>query len=347
MTDVNWRQARRAWLSGQSSEHTARAYQTALADFERFIAPEGLGDVGGADVAEWKVDLVERGLASATVAQRLAAVSAYYQFCMTTFTDGDGKPLAQFNPVIAVDRPEVQRYGKSRPMTIEQLTLLFAQVDETVMGLRDKAMLMMAVYTGRRSAEIRNLRVGDIQHTMDGRVRYHWSGKRGTSRWDDLPSPVWQAIQLYLAASGRQAVLLDEPVFISHNGHGSTEPLSSEWFNAMVRDYAFQAGLPSWIHAHTLRHTASALRLAAGRSVLEINRLLCHSSLRTTQVYLQALGGFTDDGWHAVAELMGGATQAGTQQRRSSESSTNNHSQSPWADATGAGAMGGEDEGHL
>lgn len=311
----DWQNAITTWLgtAERKSPHTARAYRRAMDNFLLFIAPLGPGDIGGADMAEWANGLAEGGLADATITARLAAVSSFYQFCMTTYTDGGGQPLASHNPVAMVERPKVEKYGHSRPLTIEQLQNLLGVIDRsTVQGMRDYAMILMAVYTGRRSHEIRELRVGYIQHNANGKVRYRWKGKRGKARWDDLPEPVWQAIRLYWDAARRDSLGMNEPVFISHNGHdGPPKPLSSEWFNRMVKDYARTAGLSRWMTVHTLRHTASALRLAAGRSMLEISRLLGHSSVRVTQIYIESLTGFEDDGWRAVEQVLSGAGQGG------------------------------------
>jgi site-specific recombinase XerD len=324
MSDQDWMTAINTFLESKrrASAHTERSYRCAMNSFLLFIAPRGPGDVGGADVDEWASELAG-SLSPATVAQRLAALSSFYQYCMTTYTDGSGEPLASFNPVAQVERPVVEVYGKSRPLTVEQVRALLGAVDrETVRGLRDYAMILIAVYTGRRSREIRELTRGYIQYNAPGQVRYCWKGKRNKTRWDDLPAPVWDAIQLYWMAAGQDPGL-NEPVFISHNGHsGPPRPLSSEFFNRMVQRLAQAAGLPEWVHVHTLRHTASALRLAAGRSVLEINRLLGHASLRTTQLYIEALAGFDDEGWQDVERVLGTA-EASMQQRRKSDSSEN------------------------
>jgi site-specific recombinase XerD len=326
MNNQDWMTAITTFLASKrrKSAHTERSYRCALNSFLLFIAPLGPGDVGGSDVDEWANELAD-SLSPATVAQRLAALSSFYQYCMTTYTDGDGEPLASFNPVGQVERPAIPIYGNSRPLAIEQLRTLLGAVDrETVRGMRDYAMILMAVYTGRRSREIRELTVGLIQHNANGQVRYCWKGKRNKTRWDDLPGPVWDAIQLYWMAAGRSPGL-NEPVFTAHNGRsGPPRPLSSEFFNAMVKRLAREARLPEWVHVHTLRHTASALRLAAGRGVLEINRLLGHASLRTTQIYIEALGGFADDGWAGVERVLDvGAGQADMQQRGKSDSSRN------------------------
>ena len=305
----DWDRAYRFWLAQAQaeSEHTARAYETAVADLRNFAAPHLLENLGGADIAAWVNRMVERGLSTATINMRIAAVSSFYKYCMTTFTDGQGRPLATFNPAAGVKRGKVELYGNSRPLSIGQVRALLDVVDcSTASGMRDRAVLIMGIYTGRRSEEIRELRWGDILHTADGKPRYCWHGKGHKSRWDDLPMPVYQAIVLYLDAAGRRPKA-GEFVFICHNGHEAGQALSSEWLNSMVKMYANQAGLPDWVHAHTLRHTAANLRAQIGRPLQEISMLLGHSSLRVTQIYLEAQMGFTDEGWRDVEKLVGGA----------------------------------------
>lgn len=338
MDHNSWDEAARTFLNSaaRKSAHTGRSYRRAMTTFLLHICPLGLGEVGGADVDKWANEMSAE-LSPATVAARLAAVSAFYQYCMTTFSNAQGQPLTSFNPVAGVVRPEVQKYGKSQPLTVEQLQALLAAVDRgTIQGMRDYAMIVFGVYTGRRSSEIRKLAVGYIQHNANGKVRYSWKGKRGQSRWDDLPAPVWAAIRLYWVAAGREPGL-NEPVFVNHNGHVQAGPLSSEFFNQMVKRWSAQAGLPEWVHTHTLRHTATALRVEAKRSVLEVNALLGHKLLRTTQIYMQAMTGFVDEGWAEVEQLLCAGHEASKQQQGSAASS-----ETPMRCGLAGGAVGTE-----
>jgi integrase/recombinase XerC len=303
-----WNEAVETWLAdaARSSGCTLRAYQQGLKDFKNFINPTLLRNVGGSDVANWVSALTRRGLAPATVNARLAAVSAFYRFVMNVYTDADGKPLAHYNPAAAVKRARVEMYGKSKPLTEQQVRQLLSVIDvSTVRGARDYAVLLMAIYTGRRSAELRNLRWGDIEMTTDGQcARYHWQGKGGTSRWDDLPPPVCRAICNYLERAGRRPEL-DEPVFVRHNGQGGLRPLTSEFLNSMVKRYARLAGLSEDVHAHTLRHTAANLRYKL-TDLRTVSQLLGHASFRITEVYLARLVGFKDDSWAEVERLLDG-----------------------------------------
>lgn len=310
MSQSRWGKAVAAWLgtARRNSEHTERSYRRSIEDLMGFldIGPEDLGTVGGADVAEWANELAESGLAKSTIATRLAGVSSVYEFARSVYTDGAGQPLTSYNPVDGVDRPQVNPYGKSRPLGTSEIGALLAQIDRsTVVGLRDYALILFAVYTGKRSHEARNLRAGDIQPVAE-QIRFFWRGKRDKSGWADLPAPVWQAIQLYWAAAGQPGP--GDPVFGSHNGQ-ENGPLSGVFVNMMVQEYALHAGLRG-VTFHTLRHSAALLRKRAGQSVADICQMLGHSRLDTTQVYLGQVEGFVDTGWQSVAEML---AEAGVQ----------------------------------
>jgi len=301
-----WTRARQEWLAQvcRGSLHTARMYNAAMGHLGEFVNPMRIDQVGGNTVTRWANHMAHMGLSETTINARLAAVSSFFCFCQH-WTDGQGRALATVNPVDAVKRYRVDPYGNSQPLSVEEVGAVLGAVDRTTAaGLRDYAVLMMALYTGRRSAELRGLRWGDIQHTADGRARYAWRGKGGKARWDDLPQPALIAIRLYLDAARRRPEP-DEPVFVQHNGQADGKPLTSEWLNAMVQRYAAAAGIRR-IHAHTLRHTAANLRARAGHSLESISMLLAHSSLRVTQIYLQRQAGFVDTGWQDVEQMLAG-----------------------------------------
>ena len=211
-----WGRAIEVWLEGQKSPKTAAAYRLAVEDFFSFFqsAPwEALPN----DVRDWKEDMLSRewensrsgqrgvGLSAATVAQRMAGLSSFFSYTMrsywVTLPDGRQRPLNDRNPVQAVSRPDVTPFANATCLSEEQVChLLEAIPTHTRTGLRDRALILAYLLTGRRSKEIRLLRWGDLR-SRGGRMQYHWVGK-GKERWDDLPPPVWDAIQVYLRVVG-------------------------------------------------------------------------------------------------------------------------------------------------
>ncbi len=294
-------QARRTWLASFSSSHTRRAYDRAVADFEE-VVQKPLDEATRADAERFAADLRRQGVSESTINLKLSACSSFYEFGRNRFTiieDGRERGVFEFNPFSRVKRARVEKYGKASPLAVYQAQRLLAQPDRTTeRGARDYAMLLMAILTGRRNHEICQLRWRDVESAGF----YQWRGKGGKERRDTLPAPVWAAIQTYLQVAGRLTSLqADDPVFTSERY--THKPLSTSWFNSMVKDHAQAAGLPEGVHAHTLRHTAAALRDESGSSVLEISRLLGHADLRTTQIYLNTMRA-EDEQWAAAWALL-------------------------------------------
>lgn len=292
-----WKDAKAAWLAAaeRRSEHTARTYERSLRRFKRFV-DKPLDRVGGADVQAWADAMADR-LSPSTINTYMSAVSSFYQFCADRYTvvgeDGREHGLTDYNPTTRVEREPVQKYGKARALTLEETQALLAQPDRsTEIGARNYAILLMALLTGRRSAEIRGLRWRDIHNGE----RFHWRGKGRKERTDELPEPCWAAISNYRRVAGIKDPNPDDPVFTSRRYTHQT--LSSQFLTLMIQGYAEAAGL-GHVTFHTTRHTYAYLRREQGHDVLRISRALAHTNLQTTQVYLDQIA-TQDDGWREL-----------------------------------------------
>ena len=103
------------------------------------------------------------------------------------------------NPCDALERPKVSP-APPRGLSAEQVRRLLAVIPETPAGLRDRAIFLMLVLTGRRRSEVLNLRVGDLSFEEET-VFYQYRGKGGKRGRRELPRPAYQAI----VASGEVA----------------------------------------------------------------------------------------------------------------------------------------------
>ena len=318
-----WGEAAAAWLETKgASTNTRRAYAAAL---EGFFQSAGMRpwEVGGVQVIGWQQEMREAGLAETTVNLRLAAVSSFFEFCCYRFSVTDpatGREvvLAERNPVKRVERGKVSPYEKAGYLSVEEVRALLRSIRrDTVVGLRDYALITAYVYTGRRSAEIRNLRWGEIRQE-GGRWFYRWTGKGRKSRTDELPLPVYPAMVEYLRAAGRlEGMKAGDFVFVARDGEVAERlprvreavgreagPLSGSFVNRVVKKCARRAGLKE-IHTHTLRHTAAMLRRELGADLQALQELLGHSSLAITQIYVQHTETRKDAMWAQVEALIG------------------------------------------
>lgn len=254
--------------------------------------------------------------------QRLAILSSFYKFAASYTIEADG-------PTFLLQRPAPTNgftYGKPerhyRAFSYDEMERFFAVIPDTVQGLRDRAIFLMYFWSGRRRSEIARLRWGDLEQTIfleDGKQRIGWIyrfyGKGRSTQQDsaEMPGEAMLALLRYLEASGRlETMTPDSPLFLSlppprgGNYRNVGKQLAGHSMNARLKFYARQAGLDaSRLSIHSWRHTAAFQRYASGQKLLEIMRLLRHSSLRMTQEYLQDLSGEANHGASLLHERFG------------------------------------------
>jgi len=229
-----------------------------------------------------------------TIGSRLACLSSFYHFLIRM-------EIVSSNPCDQIERPKASP-SPPRGISAEGIRKLLSVIPETPAGLRDKAIVLTLVLTGRRRAEVFNLKVGDLIRT-DG-LFYTYRGKGGKQGKRELPLPAFEAIKVALAAfekdldnMGSHESLWPSP---SRDGHGIT----SGTFYGNLQRYLRKAGLPP-AGVHIFRHSAAKLRRDVGESVEDVSCFLDHSSLAVTTVYLKRLEGQEDRAWGKVAEAIG------------------------------------------
>ncbi len=240
------------------------------------------------------IGLSGRTPSSATIGARIACLSSFYRFLIRM-------GLMTANPCDALERPRTIP-APARGYSADEVRRLLAVVPDTVPGRRDRAILLVLVLTGRRRAEVINLRAGDL--TAEGEtVFYSYRGKGGKTGRRELPRPAYEAISATLCDAGTDLGVMDPTASLWQAGAGP-RGITSGTFYARFRRYLVAAGLaPTGVHV--LRHTAAKLRRDAGASIEAVSAFLDHSSLAVTSVYLRRLEGETDRTWPDVAVAIG------------------------------------------
>ena len=229
----------------------------------------------------------------ATVSARIACVSSFFKFLVRM-------DLIRSNPCDRLDRPRTSP-AVPRGLSAEEVRRLLAATPETPAGLRDRAIILTLVLTGRRRSEVLNLTVGDIE--PGDPVYYRYRGKGGKRGRRELPRPAYAAAVRALAGFGKEMATMGptDPLWPSC---GRGEAVSQGAFYGNFRRYLRKAGLPP-SGVHITRHTAAKLRRDAGAPLEEVSAFLDHSSLAVTSIYLRRLEGQTDSRWQDVASSIG------------------------------------------
>jgi site-specific recombinase XerD len=169
------------------------------------------------------------------------------------------------------------------PRNIQAQALLSAPDTATVKGLRDRAIIAVLLGCGLRRSEVAALTFAHVQQ-RDGR----WCivdlvGKHGRVRTAPMPNWVEVAIDVWMSAAQVENGRVFRPVDRAEQVAG--EVLSQKVVWQLIKPYAEVAGVPG-IAPHDLRRTCAKLCRAGGGELEQIQMLLGHASVQTTERYL-------------------------------------------------------------
>ncbi len=276
-------------LDSVDSPHTRRAYQRALDDFLAWHAHQGNPPLSKATVQRYRAELIEAGYGASSVNQRLSAIRKLAREAADNRLM-DPTLLAGIEGV-----PGAKRLGRRAGnwLTLQQAqALLDAPDTSTLKGLRDRALLAVAIGCGLRRGEIVALTFEHIQLREGRWVIIDLVGKHQRVR--SVPMPGWckRAIDAWQAAAG-----LSAQGFVFRPLHRSAvvigEQIVSQTVHDLVEVYARQVGLPA-LSPHDLRRTFAKLARKGGAELDQIKESLGHASVETTERYVGAMQDFTD-----------------------------------------------------
>ena len=267
-------------LDSVSSPITRRVYNMALEDFMAWFRQEPRPGFSKATVSAWRVSLEARGLGSSSISIRLSAIRK-----LAVEADDNGLISPELAAgIIRVKGVKSTGVRMGNWLSLRQAQDLLGAPDITTMkGLRDRAMLAVLLGCGLRRSEVAALTFAHIQ-LRDGR----WCvvdlvGKHGRIRTAPLPAWAKVAIDAWTSALG----LTDGYVFrrVNRGGRVARERLGEKVVWQMLQQYAKAVGVPG-IAPHDLRRTCAKLCRAEGAELEQIQLLLGHASVQTTERYL-------------------------------------------------------------
>ena len=188
-----------SWLQKSLSPETRSNYRRDLEQFMTFSglpinAKERLAAVRPEQVIEWRDHLVANGLANNSICRKLTVIRSLFSYLQSYGFVGANPAHSDF-----VDAPRVPRDGKTVGMSRQHCRqMLDAPLPETVLGIRDRAMLAVRAYTGCRVGELTRLKVGSYK--TDGVHKIlEIHGMGGKERRVPLQKEAEERLELWLA----------------------------------------------------------------------------------------------------------------------------------------------------
>jgi integrase/recombinase XerC len=269
------------------STHTLRNYSSDLEQFLDYLSPvkndsgkRNTPEVVTVDhltIREWIASLHSAQKKKASIARKLATLRTFFQFLVR-------EGVLELNPAKLVSTPK-QEKKLPRHLSIEDAIRFIETPDtETDLGKRDRAILELMYATGVRVAELTTLNLADIDF-RNQLIRV--TGKRRKQRIIPFGEPAAQALRAYIKI--RDNFLMKAPVskrdeaalFLNYQG----TRITTRSVGRMVDKYIqICAGIHN-ISPHALRHSFATHLLDSGADLRDIQELLGHARLSTTQVY--------------------------------------------------------------
>ena len=269
------------------SEHTLRNYQSDLEQFVDHLAPANpkngkrsfpdLADIDHITIREWLATLHTAQKKKSSIARKLAALRTFFQFLVR-------EGILEQNPAKLVATPRLEK-KLPKHLSIEDAIKFIETPDtDTELGKRDRAMLELMYATGVRVAELTKINLGHI----DFRNRLiRVTGKRRKERIVPFGEPALEALKAYLDV--RDEFLNNAPIserepealFLNYQG----TRITTRSVGRMVDKYIRVCAGKYDISPHALRHSFATHLLDSGADLRDIQELLGHARLSSTQIY--------------------------------------------------------------
>jgi len=260
------------WLEDGLAANSLAAYRRDLRHLSDWLAPQDLLDAGEDQLQRYFAATFSSSRAT-TANRRLSVMRRLYRWALR-------EGLVEADPTRRLATAKAPpRFP--RTLTEAQVEALLAAPDpESVLGLRDRAMLELLYATGLRVSELVGVKMSELS-SAEGLVRVTGKGQK------ERVVPIGEEARLWLerySAKARPALLggrAADALFVTRRG----EPMSRQMFWKLVRRYAIQADIRAPLSPHGLRHAFATHLLNHGADLRVVQMLLGHADISTTQIY--------------------------------------------------------------
>jgi len=265
------------------SSHTKIAYIADIQEFVRFLSDNNFikneDEIINAEpetIREYLSCLYRRKVKKVTVNRKVSSLRAFYKYVLRTGRISN-------NPAEMIQTLKTEKYIPAFLSIDEMFELLKTQKDNSVLSLRNRAMLEVFYSSGLRLSELAGLDLIDIDFNQKlVKVR----GKGRKERIVPIGGPAIKAVQDYLEKIGEirkdaDTDIFKKPLFLNARG----KRITTRSIARIVNEVTGKSGIGRKISPHALRHSFATHLLNAGADLRSIQELLGHESLSTTQKY--------------------------------------------------------------
>ena len=272
------------------SSNTIVSYLSDLKSFEKYLLKRKITFKQVADKSELVKKyfryLSRSKISSSSIKRKFSSLSSYFSYLID-------RRIIKRNPLNGVYTPKL---AKKLPtvLTVDEIKKIFKQSENTdneLLGLRDRCIIELLYSCGLRVSELCELKINNIQ--FDSNV-IRFFGKGNKERIIPLTFYAKEWMEKYLYQSrqilSNRKSSEQKYVFLSNNGKRLTR--AAIWQS--IKKYVNAAGITKTVSPHTFRHSFATHLVDGGANLIEIQKLLGHSDISTTEIYVHLSKEFID-----------------------------------------------------
>ena len=253
------------------TENTRISYQFELEKFAIFLIKKQLNlNLDSRHIEEYIHTL--QGESTKSISHNISCLRSFYKFLLINH-------YVKENPLEEIPIPK-QPKKLPKVLSIEEIDKLLDISIKDAFSARNKAILELMYASGLRVSEIVNLKVGDIDFEMS---IVRTMGKGSKERIVPIGDYALNALYMYLYHYRGELLIKgwNDYLFINNHGTGLTRQAVFKMIQTLAKEKKIQTSFSP----HTLRHSFATHLLQNGANLREIQEMLGHSSLSTTQIY--------------------------------------------------------------
>jgi integrase/recombinase XerD len=255
--------------------NTVEAYRRDLTRFFQWLGSRRMQSLSVSELAGYPAWLNEQMLAPKSVTRHVASLKVFFKYLQLEGAITDNQAALLGTQKLWQKVPQVLSVAQ-----VEQLLTAPRAADGW--WLRDRTILELLYATGCRVSELGNLKLRDL-HLGERYCLCH--GKGDKQRVVPLGRRAIAAVERYLKEERPKLAArrspANEALVLSTRGM----PLRRERIWELIKRYAVRAGIPSDISPHSMRHSFATHVLAGGADLRQVQEMLGHASIATTQIY--------------------------------------------------------------
>lgn len=258
----------------KSSNNTIASYHRDLNKLYNYLNSIEVTDINkitSTNLNSYVLLIEKQGMSTATVSRNIASIKAFFVFLLRK---GD----ISEDPSEVLKPPKIE---KKTPviLTTEEVNLLLEQPSGNApKDIRDKAMLELLYATGIRVSELINLKLSDVNLSLD----YIQCRDGNKDRVIPFTKETKIALEDYINTA-RVALCTENQEYLFTNCQGS--PMTRQGFWKIIKFYSGKAGIKKDITPHTIRHSFAMHLVNNGADLRAVQEMLGHSDISTTRIY--------------------------------------------------------------